>query len=430
MHIINLLVGGNTGAAPTTAANSYITGIDSLADGELAVVNDQNMVLSAATVLTDDRVAIHGIRIVGRYGSGLVYSDFIKAGDIISVNPIAADAGNEQTTFIGYNGTSGSIDAIANNVYRLKVEFMQTGRTGQGMREFFDLFYKTGAAATQASIAFGIEPLLRKYFNDKVDDCAETAVITAATVTNTDRFANAATVVKGSKFVTLATNLNNTHGTAVAAGIGDYVRLGTAAGEIGAVALGSPLYKIVGITNTTTLELDRPVTGASGTYTAATAASWIPAATVEAAASGIKVTGLPLTHIPGKFPYQRIVMNISGTDFGGTSFSTTAMKLGNGRAEQIKDLEWFTHGNTGYRYRVDYMYDGFESRVTAGALYKQLAIAWASDSRAESIGGPGHNPKQLIIAVHNSVAAAHANNVILGILAAYTTIALTSIIAT
>jgi len=47
-NVMTLLIGKATGA-PTTAAGSPIIGTASLADGELAVVNGHNIVLSAVT---------------------------------------------------------------------------------------------------------------------------------------------------------------------------------------------------------------------------------------------------------------------------------------------------------------------------------------------------------------------------------------------
>jgi len=421
-HVLNLLIHADVGAAPTTAANAYINDLTDLADGELAVVNDQNMVLSAATVLTDDRVAQTGIRVVGRYGSRIVYSDFIKAEDIISIRPIPSANFAEQVTHLGYNGTSGAIQIINSNTYKLKVNFEQVGRTGQGISDFVSVFVGSDASATGGEVVFGLEQLLRLAFNKQAEIPIRMAVLNSAALdTNLDFDANV-TVVQGSKFIVSAADWS-TDGGVVTAAVGDFLRLGSAAEADAAVALGSPIYKIVAIPAADTIELDRPVTGTSGTYTASTDVQLIQAVTAEAANWGIRFTGIAPTHEVGKRPYSKIAFTLGLEDFGTTTVSyTTPMSLGAGEEEAIADLEWFTYGQSGFRYRADYMMPQYTSRVVAGTDYHQLAIAWASDSRTESIGGPGHNPKQLIIAAADTYADTEAPDIVFEVLEAYTTV--------
>ncbi len=420
-HVLNLLIHADVGAAPTTAANSYINDLTDLADGELAVVNDQNMVLSAVTVLTDDRVAQTGIRIVGRYGSRIVYSDFIKAENIISVRPIPSANFAEQVTHLGYNGTSGAIQIINSNTYKLKVNFEQVGRTGQGISDFVSVFVESDTSATGGEVVFGLEQLLRLAFNKQAERPIRMAVLNSATLVPNNEFDQNITVVQGSKFIVSAAGYT-TVGGVITAAVGDFIRLGSATETDAAVALGSAVYKVVSISGST-MELDRPVTGVSGTYTASADVELIPAATAEAANWGIRFTAIAPTHEVGKRPYSKIAFTLGLEDFGTTTVSyTTAMSLGHGEEEAIADLEWFTYGQSGFRYRADYMMPQYTSRVVSGTDYHQVAIAWASDSRTESIGGPGHNPKQLIIAAADTYADTEAPDIVFEVLEAYTTV--------
>lgn len=420
-HVLNLLIHADVGAAPTTAANSYINDLTDLADGELAVVNDQNMVLSAVTVLTDDRVAQTGIRIVGRYGSRIVYSDFIKAENIISVRPIPSANFAEQVTHLGYNGTSGAIQIINSNTYKLKVNFEQVGRTGQGISDFVSVFVESDTSATGGEVVFGLEQLLRLAFNKQAERPIRMAVLNSATLVPNNEFDQNITVVQGSKFIVSAAGYT-TVGGVITAAVGDFIRLGSATETDAAVALGSAVYKVVSISGST-MELDRPVTGVSGTYTASADVELIQAATAEAANWGIRFTAIAPTHEVGKRPYSKIAFTLGLEDFGTTTVSyTTAMSLGHGEEEAIADLEWFTYGQSGFRYRADYMMPQYTSRVVSGTDYHQVAIAWASDSRTESIGGPGHNPKQLIIAAADTYADKEAPDIVFEVLEAYTTV--------
>lgn len=421
-HVLNLLVHADVGAAtPTTAASAYINDLTDLVDGELAVVNDQNMVLSAATVLTDDRVAQTGIRIVGRYGSRIVYSDFIKAENIISVRPIVSANFAEQVTHLGYNGTSGAIQIINSNTYKLKVNFEQVGRTGQGMNDFVSAFVESDSSATGGEVVFEIEQLLRLAFNKQAERPIRMAVLNSAALVPNNEFDQDITVVQGSKFIVSAVGYT-TVGGVITAAVGDFIRLGSATETDAAVALGSAVYKVVAI-NASVMELDRPVTGVSGTYTASADVELIQAATAEIANWGIRFTAIAPTHEVGKRPYSKIAFTLGLEDFGTTTVSyTTAMSLGNGEEEAIADLEWFTYGQSGFRYRADYMMPQYTSRVVSGTDYHQVAIAWASDSRTESIGGPGHNPKQLIIAAADTYANTEAPDIVFEVLEAYTTV--------
>jgi hypothetical protein len=421
-HVLNLLVHADVGAAtPTTAASAYINDLTDLVDGELAVVNDQNMVLSAATVLTDDRVAQTGIRIVGRYGSRIVYSDFIKAENIISVRPIVSANFAEQVTHLGYNGTSGAIQIINSNTYKLKVNFEQVGRTGQGMNDFVSAFVESDSSATGGEVVFEIEQLLRMAFNKQAERPIRMAVLNSAALVPNNEFDQDITVVQGSKFIVSAVGYT-TVGGVITAAVGDFIRLGSATETDAAVALGSAVYKVVAI-NASVMELDRPVTGVSGTYTASADVELIQAATAEIANWGIRFTAIAPTHEVGKRPYSKIAFTLGLEDFGTTTVSyTTAMSLGNGEEEAIADLEWFTYGQSGFRYRADYMMPQYTSRVVSGTDYHQVAIAWASDSRTESIGGPGHNPKQLIIAAADTYANTEAPDIVFEVLEAYTTV--------
>lgn len=422
-HVLNLLVHADVGAlTPTTAANSYINVLTALVDGELAVVNDRGMVLSAGTVLTDDRVAQTGIRIVARYGSNLVTSDFIKAEDIISVNAIPYAAPTEQVTYLGYNGTSGAINLIPSNDYRIKVEFWEEGRTGQGMRDFVATWWNSTSAPTGGEVVFGLENLLRLNFEKQAEQPIYLRVLNSLPLDGDDRFAAAVTATFGSKVITVPANWNTTGGVKTPA-VGDFVRIGSAAQANAAVALGSTVYKVVAAPNATTIILDRPFTGVTAAYTANTSASLLKAAEAEAVNWGIEFHGIARPHDPKRRPYSKVRFTIGLENFGTTDLNySTAMFLGHGTPMAMKDLEWFCHGQTGDRYRADYMHRGYTSRINDSATYHQLALTWASGSRTESIGGPGHNPKQLIIAAEVGYADTEAPDIVYEILEAYTTI--------
>lgn len=419
-HILNLLIAGSDSTVPVTAAAAYITSYASLDDGAFSVCNDQNMVLDATTVLTDDRVSQYGIRLVGRYDTKLVYSDLIKQEDIITAKGIETSAAAEQITYIGYNGSANSIAVVNDNVYKLNIQVESLNRTGRGNPFPIDLMYRSDAAATQTSVTFGIMGNLIPALAKQPESCMTAKVLNSAAVTaaNGTKAGQETTVVQGSKFVTFETDLGYAAAGALVV-VGDLLRIG----GIGAgTALTSSVYKVVALTSTTVVELDRPVLEASGTYDDVGGTSdleVIPAASIGN--YGIKLTGVAPTWKLGKRPWNKYMFKVSLGDFGSTIVTeSTRAALGKGLENQIKDLEWFVNGEDGSKYRGDYMYEAYTSRVEASGTYKQISITWASKSRSESIGGPGHNPKQLIIALHSTADNNDANDIIIDVLEAYT----------
>lgn len=414
-HVLNLMFALDDSTVPVTAAGSYIDEYTDLDEGACSVVNDENCVLSAASVLTDDRVKQTGVRIVGRLNNELYYSDMIKAEDLISYRGIAYSAAAEQITYIGYTGAAGSIRVINDNLYKMKIMFQQIGRTGQNRQETIDVCYKSDATATATEITFGLLEGLLGSLNAQPEDVITVGVRNSAAVTAANALDHNATVVQGSKFVTITTNLEYNGGGASVV-VGDLLRIGTVAG---ATALTSNVYYVEELVSTTVVRLDRPVTDASGTYATGTDdIEVIPIASI--ANYGFVLTGVAQPWVLGKRQWSKISFTIGLEDFGETELSyNTASSLGMGTENQIRDLEYFCKGQTGYKYRGDYAYTGYTSAVSVGDTFNQLCITWASDSRSESIGGPGHNPKQLIIAIETAYDNNDANDILIDVLDAY-----------
>jgi hypothetical protein len=417
-HILNLLIAGSDSTVPLTAGAAYISSYADLDDGAFSVCNDQNMVVDATTVLTDDRVSQYGIRLVGRYGTKLVYSDLIEQADIITAKGIETSAAAEQVTYIGYTGSANSIAVINDNVYKLNIQVEQIGRTGRGNPYPIDIMYRSDAVATQTSVAFGIMGNLVPTLAKEAEKPIVARLINSCALVNNDRFTSTVTAVQGSKYLTFSANFATTSGLTMA--VGDLIRIGDASDDVtAAVALGSTVYKVITLVSATVVEIDRPFTGAGGVATASTDASLIPIATVGN--YGIRLDGVAPTWVLGKRPWNKNIFKVGLTDFGSTIVTeSTRAALGKGLENQIRDLEWFTQGEGGAKYRGDFISQGYTSRVEASGTYKQISLTWASKSRTESIGGAGHNPKQLIIALHSTADNNDANDIIIDVLEAYT----------
>jgi hypothetical protein len=415
-HILNLMFTNGT-AAPTTAAGSSITAYTSMTDGEVQMCNDQNLILDATTCLSNARVLDYGVKFVGRNGTKLIHSDLIKSEDIIRYNVVATAAAAEQVTYIGYTGSGNSISVINDNVYKLNLQFDTIGRTGRGNTVPVDIMYKSDAAATQTSVAFGLLGNLVPSLAKMTESPCVVRLINSAALVANDRFTSWVAGVKGSKFLTFQTNMATTSVLTIA--VGDLIRIGDASDDVtSAVALGSTVYKVITIVSGTVLEIDRPFTGASGTATASTDCSLIPIAT--AGNYGIRIDGVAPTWVLGKRPWNKNTFTVGLTDFGSTLVTySTAASLGKGLINQMKDLEWFCLGESGNKYRGDYMNPSYTSQATA-ATYHQACFLYADKGRNEGIGGPNNNPKQLIIATDTSYHATDTTDLLWTALDAFT----------
>lgn len=65
-------------------------------------------------------------------------------------------AGANQVDYIGYNGTTGSIDVIDDNVYKVNITIVGTDATDFSRRTIKHGVYKSDSAATQEEIAAGL----------------------------------------------------------------------------------------------------------------------------------------------------------------------------------------------------------------------------------------------------------------------------------
>jgi hypothetical protein len=345
----------------------------------------------------------------------------IRAEDVISVTGKAVVAAAEQVTFIGYTGSANSISVINDNVYKLNLQFDTIGRTGRGNSWPVDVMYISDAAATQTSVAFGLLDNLRLSIAKQPEETATLRLINSAALVGDDRFTSTVTTVHGSKYLTFSANFA-VIGADQTLAVGDLIRIGTAADIAGAVALGSTVYKVVTLVSATVVEIDRPFTGASGTNTGSQDTSIITAATVGN--YGIRIDGVAPTWVLGKRPWSKVTFKVGLTDFGSTVVTyNTAASLGAGGVQSIQDLEWFCHGEQGDRYRSDYMYQGYTSQAGAATTFRQLCIMWAPGSRVEGIGGPGHNPKQLILAMEAGPSVPNNNDqsdILYDVVTAYT----------
>ena len=415
-------------AVRTTALNLIIDDYTDLADGEINVVNSHNMVLSATSVLTDDIVLEAGIKFIERNGTDLLTSDLIKQGNILSVKNVITAAAVEQLSYIGYNGTSGSIEVANSKLFVVRVTLKEQDITGQGQQIILNAPYKSDASATQLEVSLGLAQQLSRVMRRQPVPPIEVGLVCNVAYAATARFANDVTIVKGEYYITCGTNKQ--YDTSSALAVGDYVRINHVSTTTGC-GVTNQIYKVMELTSATVFKVDRPVEAPSGSYPTLISGAnkgaritVLTAAKMATADLGIKLTGLARTFALGKGPYSKVSFEVgldSVSSFGTTPVTyTTKMSLGQGTYEQVAALEWNLLGNDGNPYPGDFMWSAARAMAVSGGTYNLVSINYFSDHSTGGIGAQPRRMKQLLIALPSTYDNSDSADVLLDVIAAYT----------
>jgi len=253
----------------------------------------------------------------------------------------------------------------------------------------------------------------------------------------TAKMAHDCTIVKGEYYITVGTN--SQYNTSVELAVGDYVRINHVSTTTGC-GVTNQIYKVTELTSGTVFKVDRPVEAPSGTYPTLISGAnkggrvtVLTAAKVAAADLGIKLTGLARTFSLGKGPYSKVSFEVgldSSSSFGNTPVTyTTKMSLGQGTYEQVAALEWNLLGNDGNPYPGDFMWSAARAMAVSGGTYNIVAINYFENHSTGGIGAQPRRMKQILIALPSAYDNNDSADVLLDILAAYTTQAMTGITA-
>lgn len=395
-HVKNLLLGKNI--SRTSSVTATDPGASTYAvDGEIVVVSMDGTVLTTSTVVNYDTIRIMQSRGATK---APIYSDPIVRKNVTEYKIKSYTAAVEQTSYIGYNGTSGSIEVINNNQYMGRI-LMQGEQNTFGNRDMYKTFeYMSDSSAAQSEIAAGIAKSLYNNFKKHPDQYATFAAVCSDAGSAVGAAADTVVGSKGSIYVTITDTGSNNTCNAIA--VGDFFRAGTAVTD--------PVYKVVASTATSTaggvLTLDMPLQAAVNLV--GNTAEFITAALAASANFGVKIVGYPKTYSAGKFRYYKNRFKIQLTDFGTTDITyTTGASEGSGTTEQIQDLEWLVQDGNMYRVSVP----PFTQRADAvnylstGAGWSQMIIKHYEQSNG-GIGATERSLKELIVAFAASAAGA------------------------
>jgi hypothetical protein len=406
---LHVFVGPNSASADAAFQND-VTASAATGSGSIFVVDETGAAHSNAIA------AGEFFKIGQKNADGTVNFSPLLEFDKSTFRGKATVARTQQSTTFGFNGTSGSVQAINSNRYTLRVNF--TNNTDlyseQSDLHFFEVV--SDASATQQEIVDALVQNMSKSekFSGKTAGKKRASVkverLNDATSGATD-FGTGVdpTFTNGSKIVTCADVDDATTNAAIA--VGEYVTVSAAAG----VADTDAIYKIVSIDTTNNFfELDQPFQGASG-LVADNKVSRIAAATVQAGAAGIKITGLAQEFKLGLLTDTVVTFEVTLDGFGSTTaVSTTAAVKGSGVGNEVAELEWFGKGSQGapYRHGVPNNTSDITLYAATSAAYDVMEIDATIADPGYAVAGAGTGKCQVILALvdnTNATDGAQAN---------------------
>lgn len=314
---IQLLFIGGT-ATKTTG------GIDTLNDAEIGLFTPAGTRLTEANAATvDEFIIVQKIS-----GATNIVSGTIKKASVKRATRKAYTAPTEKVDYVGFNGTSGALEAINNNTYFMRLGLAQGLTSNHGGIYLKHGVYISDASATQAEIAQGLAQSLIANFSREADKIIRfERVINSALVTLAETYSPRL----GSKYVAAS--------GAVTAVVGDAFRFGT--------ALTAATYIVTAVDAVNNIvTLDAPYQGVSASGVTVEAGSVV-------ADWGMKLTGIELPFTTGKIHYAKVDWKLTLENFGtATITNSVGASSGSGYISAVKELEFFCQGNEGDFYRV------------------------------------------------------------------------------
>jgi hypothetical protein len=371
-------------------------GINAMNAGEIGIFTPEGVRMTEALAATEARFIV-----VNKLADGsIVSSPVYNKSAFKSANVKAYAAATQQVDYIGFNGTSGSIDVINNNQYKINIQVQELLRSNTDGRKTKFGIYQSDASATQSEIALGLASSLFSNFLREAEKFITFKAICDDAGDALGTGMDAMTFTKGSKIVT-ATDVDDAT-TNPALVVGGFLRAGT--------TVTSDVYKIVAIDATAnTITLDAPFRGESLSGVD-TAYESITAADGAAANWGVALTGGALGYVTGKENYEVAMWETQLVDFGNTTngLKTTKASRGTGVPNQVAQMEWFYQGNEGEVYR-----EGFSTihsartnvvSAPAGNGYDLINMTFAASDLVSFSNNV--SPSQLILAIPTDASGA------------------------
>ena len=213
-----LLVVNGAANITTSRKGKYIS---DLAAGEIAVISLSGKVIDSTEVANHPKFKIGYKQTDGT----LNISDVIDIKTVHGMKGVKAAAAKEQISYLGFNGTSGAIDLIEDNIYLLSLAFFDQSIDGSG--EMYRRYgvHTTTNNPTQVEVVNGLVANLVDNFKYETDWRVKCERVSKEAGNAAGTAVDSITFTKGSKYFT-ATNIDDAT-TNAAMAIGDAIRVGT-----------------------------------------------------------------------------------------------------------------------------------------------------------------------------------------------------------
>jgi hypothetical protein len=381
---------------------TYINALTDLNDGDVVVTDAKNLVFNAASMPT----VVPSFKLIQRSGSKLIHSDIVFQGKVVDYNLTKQDGEDQQVDYVGSNGTTGSLDELASNIYTIRLYIQGSTITDFMQQKIKEGFYKSNTAAasyTQAAVAAGlVKSLVANYSREPEQDIVFD-VINSGTRVALGTGAGTVTFTNGSKAAVFGTDIDDAT-TNAALAVGDLLAINT--------TKTTGVYTVTAINSTTdTATLDRPFEGATATVANATVGR-VVAATAAAADYGVKIAGVDRYYQAGFFA-SAVTQWKTTVDFGDNQTTTVDESVaawpGIGTSQQVGTLEKeLQSDNSVYRaFPESGVVD--DVNVVQGSLYDVTVINFG-DNIETGLGMDVNSPKTLQIALENNTAQADDTN--------------------
>lgn len=264
--------------------------------------------------------------------------------------------------------------------------------------------YVTSSNATQAELAFAIAV---RAGNDVKANIYRTVEVTSDVATFSASSAGVFTVTQRSNTITVpessggALDAGKYAADASSMAVGDILR-------IGGTGAGSPLYKISAVsgigTALATITLSEVYQGASGTVVAANVGVVTGQTTYNLVITGIALTENTID-LYDKVNFTTTLFEVQGPitpNF--TVTDTTALNMGVGVWQQVRDKEYLSSGYLGTQNRIQWPGNQFNppTHAVSGNQYDLFTIEH-SETVVDGINGVESNPKITTIAFKSDV---------------------------
>lgn len=375
--------------ADNIARTSSVT-LSTLAAGEVAIFTPSGTLVGYTAASTAPEIIIAQGR---GAGNPPIVSPVIKKANLKAYLGGANAAAVEQVDYIGYNGTSGAISAINDNIYIVRLWVQGTTSLAHSRQHILDIPYKSDSSATQAEVSEGIVTAGIKTINREADQPIIFEQVCSDAGSAVGAAADTVVGTKGSKYVTITDVGSNN--TCFAIAPGDYFRAGT--------ATTAPVYRVVASTATGTaggvLTLANPLQ--QSVSLVGNTAEFITAAGAATADFGIKLSGraLPFNVATSRYEKVRFKTTIH-EDFGATVVTNAAGAYeGVGTAEQVAWMERFYQGNEGNFYRSEANSPAPVMRADAqNTIYSFVTLEYDIPTTG-GLNGDTKSPARVVIAL-------------------------------